>query len=213
MGRLGADETQHLSLATKYENSESERQKLYDLVNNHCDQLKRFFNLVPEDENGTQVQENETENSMVLEGKNREWQVGNGTNMLGIKRGVVTKHSSGQLVKGGDNNVVTNNLSSKATDSHTDSSLWSTNEKALKSLTKLKLDIPRVNTNGTSVNSSNNKSEEAQKLSNSKAVVTGIRQKNDHKNNDHPSNSQRESMIVDHQRNSMHMQHQKRSLN
>ena len=70
------------------------------------------------------LQENETENSMVLEGKNREWQGGNGTNMLGIKRGAVTKHSSGQLVKGRDNNVVTNNLSSKATDSHTDSSLW-----------------------------------------------------------------------------------------
>ena len=66
--------------------------------------------------------------------------------MLGIKRGAVTKHSSGQLVKGRDNNVVTNNLSSKATDSHTDSSLWSTNEKALKSLAKLKLDIP-TNTN------------------------------------------------------------------
>ena len=79
-------------------------------------------------------QENETENSMVLDEQNREWQGENGTNMLGIKRGAVTKHSPGQLVKGRDNNVVTNNFSSKATDSHTDSSLWSTNEKALKSL-------------------------------------------------------------------------------
>ena len=109
------------------------------------------------------LQENEIENSMVLKGENLEWQEGNGTNMLGIKQGAVSKHSSGKSVKGRDSSIVNNNLSSSATDSHTDSSLWSTNEKALKSLAKLKLDIPRVNTNGTSVHNSSNKPEEAQK--------------------------------------------------
>merc|ERR1711981_912938 len=237
---LGSEEPQqNFSLSTKPQetNSESEKLRLYELVYNHCDQLKRFFNLVPaenevnlKDENtepspsfcnefvsnATESQEDETISQMVLNRDHQEWQEAKkDTNMSGTKRGSVNNPVSGGSVKINNESEVSSNHSSSAANSPTDSSLWSTNEKALKSLTKLKLDIPRVNTS-SSVNSSNsnssintsvNKSETSSKSSYPKTVSNGTR----NKNNDIHSNLKIEDMVGN-PRNGI-LQTQKRSLN
>jgi hypothetical protein len=124
--RLGADESEHLSLSAKYANSESDRNQLYELVNNHCDQLKRLFNLVPQNEvnsptndteqtsasftndvilNTTPEQEKDAKTQMVLDREHQEWQdEKNDTSMSGIKRTATKKSTSGGFVKVRDNN-------------------------------------------------------------------------------------------------------------
>ena len=195
--RLESDESQYLSLSNKCEKSESEKRKLFELVNNHCDQLKRFFNLVPEDEE--LKSENAPNISMVLNSESRQWQEeGKELSMPGTKRSAVTKSASVRPDKvgneGGNSSCILPNQSNVASDS-IDSSLWSTNEKALKSLAKLKLDIPRVNANSTSSSVHNvcSRSDSASK-------------------NSHPNNSienhGRSVMIHPQKRSLNHIQHQ-----
>merc|ERR1711981_343233 len=135
--------------------------------------------------------------------------------MSGTKGGAVNKPASEGSVKSHNDSVVFSNNLGSAVDSSTDSSLWRTNEKALKSLAKLKLDIPRINTSGSinstnsnsSINNSGNKSESSSNSSHIKNVGNGAR----NRNNDILPNPNQEH-FMENSRNVM-LPTQKRSLN